>query len=119
MSKIKIKDIQITKYNKNNQINNDKFIKIKTENKFNHLDDLDSESNNFPKLKSKQNLYKKNNSIKHTYPLNNNKRYSNNIENFDNNNTNIDFNIIIDKAKTNCCENCLEYDQISRACCIF
>ena len=49
----------------------------------------------------------------------NKKRYSQNFENYDNNNTNIDFNIIIDKAKTNCCENCFDYEQISQVCSIF
>jgi len=116
---VKIKEIEIIKHNKDKQKNIDKFIKFKTEsNNNNKTESLSSENNNFYRVKSKQNIYHKNNSIKQTYP-GNNKRNSNNIENFDNNNTNIDFNIIIDKAKTNCCENCLEYDQISRVCCIF
>lgn len=114
----KIKEIQITNYNNNNQKKNDQFIKFKNEN--NQIEDSYLEKNNFNfnSIKSKQNFFKKNSSIKQTYP-GNNKRYSQNIENFENNNTNIDFNIIIDKPNNNCCENCFEYDQISRVCSIF
>ena len=114
----KIKEIQITNHNNNNQKKNDQFIKFKNEN--NQIEDSYLEKNNFNfnSLKSKQNFFKKNSSIKQTYP-GNNKRYSQNIENFENNNTNIDFNIIIDKPNNNCCENCFEYDQISRVCSIF
>jgi hypothetical protein len=114
----KIKEIQITNHNNNNQKKNDQFIKFKNEN--NQIEDSCLEKNNFNfnSLKSKQNFFKKNSSIKQTYP-GNNKRYSQNIENFENNNTNIDFNIIIDKPNNNCCENCFEYDQISRVCSIF
>ena len=114
----KIKEIQITNHNNNNQKENDQFIKFKNEN--NQIEDSYLEKNNFNfnSLKSKQNFLKKNSSIKQTYP-GNNKRYSQNIENFENNNTNIDFNIIIDKPNNNCCENCFEYDQISRVCSIF
>lgn len=114
----KIKEIQITNDNNNNQKKNDQFIKFKNEN--NQIEDSYLEKNNFNfnSIKSKQNFFKKNSSIKQTYP-GNNKRYSQNIENFENNNTNIDFNIIIDKPNNNCCENCFEYDQISRVCSIF
>lgn len=114
----KIKEIQITNYNNNNQKKNDQFIKFKNEN--NQIEDSYLEKNNFNfnSIKSKQNFFKKNSSIKQTYP-GNNKRYSQNIENFENNNTNIDFNIIIDKPNNNCCENCFEYDQMSRVCSIF
>ena len=114
----KIKEIQITNHNNNNQKKNDQFIKFKNEN--NQIEDsyLEKNNSNFNSLKSKQNFFKKNSSIKQTYP-GNNKRYSQNIENFENNNTNIDFNIIIDKPNNNCCENCFEYDQISRVCSIF
>ena len=114
----KIKEIQITNHNNNNQKKNDQFIKFKNEN--NQIEDSYLEKNNFNfnSIKSKQNFFKKNSSIKQTYP-GNNKRYSQNIENFENNNTNIDFNIIIDKPNNNCCENCFEYDQISRVCSIF
>jgi len=114
----KIKEIQITNHNNNNQKENDQFIKFKNEN--NQIEDSYLEKNNFNfnSIKSKQNFFKKNSSIKQTYP-GNNKRYSQNIENFENNNTNIDFNIIIDKPNNNCCENCFEYDQISRVCSIF
>ena len=114
----KIKEIQITNHNNNNQKTNDQFIKFKNEN--NQIEDSYLEKNNFNfnSIKSKQNFFKKNSSIKQTYP-GNNKRYSQNIENFENNNTNIDFNIIIDKPNNNCCENCFEYDQISRVCSIF
>ena len=117
-NQIKIKDIEIIKHNKDNSRPNEKFIKLKNDNTIKNIEDYDSDNNVFQQLKHKNNIYHKNSSIKHTYP-GNHKRYSHNIENFENNNTNIDFNIIIDKAKTNCCESCFEYDHISRVCCIF
>jgi len=117
-NQIKIKDIEIIKHNKDDSKTVEKFIKLKNDNKIKNIEDYDSENNAFHSLKHKNNIYHKNSSIKHTYP-GNHKRYSHNIENFENNNTNIDFNIIIDKAKTNCCESCFEYDHISRVCCIF
>ena len=117
-NQIKIKDIEIIKHNKDNSRPNEKFIKLKNDNTIKNIEDYDSDNNVFQQLKHKNNIYHKNSSIKHTYP-GNHKRYSHNIENFENNNTNIDFNIIIDKAKTNCCESCFEYDHLSKVCCIF
>ena len=117
-NQIKIKDIEIIKHNKDNSRPNEKFIKLKNDNTIKNIEDYDSDNNVFQQLKHKNNIYHKNSSIKHTYP-GNHKRYSHNIENFENNNTNIDFNIIIDKAKTNCCESCFEYEHLSKVCCIF
>ena len=116
-NQIKITDIQIKQLNKRNSKKCENFIKFKTEKQTTQPEDADLENNTFITLKSKQILYKKNSTIKQTNV--GNKRYSHNIENFENNNTNIDFNIIIDKTKTNCCETCFEYDQLSQVCSIF
>ena len=114
---IKNKDIQTKEHNKRNSKKSEKFIKFKTEKQITQPENTDFENNSFITLKTKQNLSKKNTNIKNINT--GNKRYTHNIENFENNNTNIDFNIIIDKAKTNCCETCFEYDQLSQVCSIF
>ena len=117
LNKIKNKDIEVNQHNKRNSKKSENFIKFKTEKQIIQPENTDFENNTFITLKTKQNLYKKNTTIKNINA--GNKRYSHNIENFENNNTNIDFNIIIDKAKTNCCETCFEYDQLSQVCSIF
>ena len=117
LNQTKNKDIQIKQYNKRNSRKTENFIKFKTEKQITQPENTDFENNTFITLKTKQNFSKKNTTIKNINA--GNKRYSHNIENFENNNTNIDFNIIIDKAKTNCCETCFEYDQISQVCSIF
>ena len=117
LNQIKNKDIEIKQHNKRNSKKSENFIKFKTEKQIIQPENTDFENNTFITLKTKQNLYKKNTTIKNINA--GNKRYSHNIENFENNNTNIDFNIIIDKAKTNCCETCFEYDQLSQVCSIF
>ena len=114
---IKNKDIQTKEHNKRNSKKSENFIKFKTEKQIIQPENTDFENNSFITLKTKQNLSKKNTNIKNINT--GNKRYTHNIENFENNNTNIDFNIIIDKAKTNCCETCFEYDQLSQVCSIF
>ena len=114
---IKNKDIQTKEHNKRNSKKSENFIKWKTEKQITQPENTDFENNTFITLKTKQNLSKKNTNIKNINT--GNKRYTHNIENFENNNTNIDFNIIIDKAKTNCCETCFEYDQLSQVCSIF
>ena len=114
---IKNKDIQTKEHNKRNSKKSENFIKFKTEKQITQPENTDFENNTFITLKTKQNLSKKNTNIKNINT--GNKRYTHNIENFENNNTNIDFNIIIDKAKTNCCETCFEYDQLSQVCSIF
>ena len=114
---IKNKDIQTKEHNKRNSKKSENFIKFKTEKQTTQPENTDFENNSFITLKTKQNLSKKNTNIKNINT--GNKRYTHNIENFENNNTNIDFNIIIDKAKTNCCETCFEYDQLSQVCSIF
>jgi hypothetical protein len=116
--KIKISDIQKENIIKNKSKNTNKFINFKNKSNNRIKEDIDIDNNIFMELKSKQNLYRKNNTIKQINE-GNKKRYSQNFENYDNNNTNIDFNIIIDKAKTNCCENCFDYEQISQVCSIF
>ena len=117
LDQIKNKDIEVKQHNKRNSKKSGNFIKFKTEKQIIQPENTDFENNTFITLKTKQNLYKKNTTIKNINA--GNKRYSHNIENFENNNTNIDFNIIIDKAKTNCCETCFEYDQLSQVCSIF
>ena len=114
---IKNKDIQTKEHNKRNSKKSENFIKFKTEKQITQPENTDFENNSFITLKTKQNLSKKNTNIKNINT--GNKRYTHNIENFENNNTNIDFNIIIDKTKTNCCETCFEYDQLSQVCSIF
>jgi hypothetical protein len=114
---IKNKDIQTKEHNKRNSKKSENFIKFKTEKQITQPENTDFENNSFITLKTKQNLSKKNTNIKNINT--GNKRYTHNIENLENNNTNIDFNIIIDKAKTNCCETCFEYDQLSQVCSIF
>ena len=116
--KIKISDIQKENIIKNKSKNTNKFINFKNKSNNRIKEDIDIDNNIFMALKSKQILYRKNNTIKQINE-GNKKRYSQNFENYDNNNTNIDFNIIIDKAKTNCCENCFDYEQISQVCSIF
>ena len=114
---IKNKGIQTKEHNKRNSKKSENFIKFKTEKQITQPENTDFENNSFITLKTKQNLSKKNTNIKNINT--GNKRYTHNIENFENNNTIIDFNIIIDKAKTNCCETCFEYDQLSQVCSIF
>ena len=117
-----IKENNDNKDNKDNIINNGKkkndIIKL---NKYhiNNFEEINNGKNiHLNNIKTKQNLYRKHNSTKQAY-FGNIKQYSPVIENFENNNTNIDFNIIIDKAKTNCCEGCFEYEQVSQVCTIF
>ena len=83
----------------------------------NNLEDIRRRGNSLKDKKTAQNAFRRLSSSKQTY-FGNIKQYSPNIENYDNN-TNIDFNIIIDKARTNCCEGCFEYQQISQVCNIF
>ena len=66
-------------------------------------------NNIIKKIKAKQNLnnkrYSKN--PKAVY-YGNARQYIQNVEGNDTNNTNIDFNIVIDKQKSNCCDNCID-----------
>ena len=65
------------------------------------------------------NLNRKNNSSKGTY-FGNAKQVIQNGDGNETNNTNIDFNIIIEKKKSNCCDNCLDYyHPVTQLCCIF
>ena len=108
--KNKINNI-INKEKKTNDLNN---LNIYNNN---NLVDIRRRKNSLKDKKTAQNAFRRLSSSKQTY-LGNIKQYSPNIEN-DNLYTNIDFNIIIDKAKTNCCEGCFEYQQISQVCNIF
>jgi len=77
-------------------------------------------NNIIKKIKAKQNLnnkrYSKN--PKEVY-YGNARQYIQNMEGNDTNNTNIDFNIVIDKQKSNCCDNCIDYQQATQVCFIF
>ena len=77
-------------------------------------------NNIIKKIKAKQNLnnkrYSKN--PKAVY-YGNARQYIQNVEGNDTNNTNIDFNIVIDKQKSNCCDNCIDYQQATQVCFIF
>ncbi len=77
-------------------------------------------NNIIKKIKAKQNLnnkrYSKN--PKAVY-YGNARQYIQNMEGNDTNNTNIDFNIVIDKQKSNCCDNCIDYQQATQVCFIF
>ena len=69
--------------------------------------------------KRNYNLNRKNNSSKGTY-FGNAKQVIQNGDGNETNNTNIDFNIIIEKKKSNCCDNCLDYyHPVTQLCCIF
>ena len=93
---------------------------------FNSNNNNNSNSNNnnnnniIKKIKVKQSLnnkrYTKN--PKAVY-YGNARQYIQNVEGNDTNNTNIDFNIVIDKQKSNCCENCIDYQQATQVCFIF
>ena len=112
-------------------INNDKTENINNYN--NTINNINDYNNNIKKINNynyknvdlKQTNAKNNiicnrkiNISKRTY-FANSKIYTQKGEGNETNNTNIDFNIIIDKTKTNCCENCFENNQTSQVCCIF
>ena len=69
-------------------------------------------------IKRNLNLKRKNNTSKGIY-YGNAKQLIQKGDSTETNNTNIDFNIIIDKKKSNCCENCFDYQPISQVCIIF
>ena len=69
-------------------------------------------------IKRNLNLKRKNNTSKGIY-YGNEKQLIQKGDSTETNNTNIDFNIIIDKKKSNCCENCFDYQPISQVCIIF
>jgi hypothetical protein len=72
------------------------------------------------KIKVKQNINNKrfSKNPKAVY-YGNARQYIQNVEGNDTNNTNIDLNIVIDKQKSNCCDNCIDYQQATQVCFIF
>ena len=69
-------------------------------------------------IKRNINLIRKINNTSGTY-YGNARQVIQNGDGNDTNNTNVDFNIIIDKKKSNCCESCFDYQPVSQVCCIF
>ena len=108
------KNIQIENEN-NNKINNINKINNNINNKNNY------DYNNLNKIvnnKRNLNANKRNKNSKGIYYGNSRQTIQNNDFN-DTNNTNADFNIIIDKTKSNCCEKCFDYQQVSQVCTIY
>jgi len=111
-------------YFKINEYNNTVKNMVNYNYNFNGNNNSNSNSNNnnniIKKIKVKQSLnnkrYTKN--PKAVY-YGNARQYIQNVEGNDTNNTNIDFNIVIDKQKSNCCENCIDYQQATQVCFIF
>ena len=105
-----------TTYFKINEYNNNVKNMINYNYNYNH----NYTNNIIKKIKAKQNL---NNKRNYTNPkaiyYGNARQYIQTVEANDTNNTNIDFNIIIDKQKSNCCENCIDYQQVTQVCFIF
>lgn len=131
---LKINEISnINKFeNEHNILNNKKVQEKKTNNIDNNLkNEINNDINNFKnniinydyKHATKKfylkniNLNRKNNS-KGTY-YGNSKQTILNPDGNETFNTNVDFTIIIDKAKSNCCDNCFDYRRTSQACLIF
>ena len=91
---------------------------------YNFSNNNNSNNNNtnniIKKIQVKQNLnnkrYSKN--PKAVY-YGNARQYIQNVEGNETNNTNIDFNIVIDKQKSNCCDNWSDYHQATQICFIF
>ena len=110
----------------NNNKNNATYFKINeynnnVKNMINYNFSQNNTNNNIiKKVKIKQCINNKRNCTnpKVVY-YGNSRQYIQNVEGNETNNTNIDFNIIIDKKKSNCCENCIDYQQITQVCCIF
>ena len=69
-------------------------------------------------IKRNINLNRKANNSKGIY-YGNSKQVIQNGDGNETNNTNVDFNIIIDKKKSNCCESCFDCQTVSQACCIY
>ena len=112
---------------KNNNNHNNTYFKINEYNNnvknminYNFSHNINNTNNIIKKIKAKQNLNNKRNfeNPKIIY-YGNARQYIQNMERNDTNNTNIDFNIIIDKQKSNCCENCIDYQQVTQVCFIF
>ena len=129
-SNISEKNIEKNNIEKNNNNhNNSSYFKINEYNNnvknminynFSNNNTKSNTNNLIRKIKVKQNLndkrYSKN--PKAVY-YGNARQYIQNMEGNDTNNTNIDFNIVIDKQKSNCCDNCIDYQQATQVCFIF
>ena len=105
-------------YSKINEYNNN--VKNMINYNYSHNNNNTNTNNIIKKIKIKQSLNNKRNckNPKVVY-YGNARQYIQNLERNETNNTNIDFNIIIDKQKSNCCENCFDYQQITQVCFIF
>ena len=116
IEKSDIYNINDNSENKNNIIKKDNNHKIIINNiNNNNIKNITKKIN----AKRNYNLNRKNNSSKGTY-FGNAKQVIQNGDGNETNNTNIDFNIIIEKKKSNCCENCLDYyHPVTQLCCIF
>ena len=104
-------------YNNNINTNNNKKVNEINSQKYDIMNDymhLTKKIN----IKRNLNLKRKNNTSKGIY-YGNAKQLIQKGDSTETNNTNIDFNIIIDKKKSNCCENCFDYQPISQVCIIF
>ena len=113
----------------NNNYNNATYFKINEYNNnvknminynFSQNNNNTNTNNIIKRIKIKQSLNNKRNCKNHKVIYYGNARqYIQNLEGNETKNTNIDFNIIIDKQKSNCCENCIDYQQITQVCFIF
>ena len=113
----------------NNNINMNN-SKINTNNSFNKINEYNHNIKNMinynynnniiKKIRAKKigNGFRKVSNPKTTY-FGNGKQYIQNIEGNETKNTNIDFNIIIDKTKSKCCDNCFDIEQTTQVCSIF
>ena len=121
---IKFDKINIEKKNNNNH-NNSTYFKINeyksnVKNMMNYNFSQNNTNNIIKKIKAKQNInYKRNCKNPKAVYYGNARQYIQNVEGNDTNNTNIDFNIVIDKQKSNCCESCIDYQQATQVCFIF
>ena len=113
----------------NNNINMNN-SKINTNNSFNKINEYNHNIKNMINYNYNNNIIKKirakkigNGFRKVSHPkttyFGNGKQYIQNIEGNETKNTNIDFNIIIDKTKSKCCDNCFDIEQTTQVCSIF
>jgi hypothetical protein len=109
---------KINEYNNNvkNMIN----YNFNNNNTNTNSNNTNNNNNIMKKIKVKQNINNKrfSKNPKAVY-YGNARQYIQNVEGNDTNNTNIDLNIVIDKQKSNCCDNCIDYQQATQVCFIF
>ena len=109
--------------NINNKIHNNihNYINNIKENNNNKNTNINYDHKNITKklnLKRNINLNRIINNSKGIY-YGNAKQVIQNGEGNETNNTNSDFNIIIDKKKSSCCESCFDYPPVTQVCCIY